>query len=352
MALKKGVCKNFSNCTLADKDEIQEVDSSEFICKECGKPLDEIIENPGSPRILTYIIIAIILIGGGVGAYLGFFRSADDPLQPLPDPDLSNPNPHAVALSLNKTILNLDAGSCDSLVATYSTTPSDVDSTVSLSFSSNDTNVVQIDHNGLVKAISKGEATIYVIAQMEVGVADTAMVNVNVSEKNEIATTQPEPMGTKKSIISDDNSADRRHANNSTKTDIKQPHERKKPTRNIVTPNEHSANDYANNSSNEIEKHYREWYMWKGNYVDGKEHGKGILIVKQSYIIDLCNHGSDEILVYPGDTIIAQFDHGKLCGGRIDYRDGSRIIFDTNSVKWVSHSSGSFGFRNGKFYSK
>ena len=286
MALKKGVCKNFSNCTLADKDEIQEVDSSEFICKECGKPLDELSSGSGGsgsgrggygPRILTYIIIALILIGGGVGAYFGLYRAEDDHSQPLLAPDLSNPNPHAVALSLNKTILNLDAGSCDSLVATYSTTPSDVDSTVSLSFSSNDTNVVQIDHNGLVKAISKGEATICVIAQMEVGVADTAIVNVSVNEKNEIVTSRPNPVVTSK-------------------------------------PKEFD----------------RGWYTWDGDYSNGKEHGKGTMVVKQTYTIDLSDITGSKITVYPGEVIIAMFEHGQLRGGDIIHKDGSSTTFVNN----------------------
>ena len=42
MALKKGVCKNFDNCDLADKQEIQGVESTEFKCSECGKDLHEI----------------------------------------------------------------------------------------------------------------------------------------------------------------------------------------------------------------------------------------------------------------------------------------------------------------------
>ena len=39
MALVKGICKNFGECDLADNKEIQEVDKTNFVCEECGKPL-------------------------------------------------------------------------------------------------------------------------------------------------------------------------------------------------------------------------------------------------------------------------------------------------------------------------
>ena len=39
MAIKKGVCKNYGECDLADERKIQEVDSADFVCEECGRPL-------------------------------------------------------------------------------------------------------------------------------------------------------------------------------------------------------------------------------------------------------------------------------------------------------------------------
>ena len=42
MALVKGVCKNFGECDLADNKEVQEVDKTNFVCEECGKPLHPI----------------------------------------------------------------------------------------------------------------------------------------------------------------------------------------------------------------------------------------------------------------------------------------------------------------------
>lgn len=41
MALKKGICKNFGECSLADDKIVQEVDSTNFVCEECGSSLYE-----------------------------------------------------------------------------------------------------------------------------------------------------------------------------------------------------------------------------------------------------------------------------------------------------------------------
>lgn len=44
MATKKGKCTNIDGCDKAFNNEIQEVDSMNFVCEECGKPLVEIKE--------------------------------------------------------------------------------------------------------------------------------------------------------------------------------------------------------------------------------------------------------------------------------------------------------------------
>ena len=78
MALKKGVCKNFENCTLADNQEIQEVDSSEFRCTECGKPLFELDSKPPKhfPQWAKILIAVIALVGLVTGGFF-LFKSCD-----------------------------------------------------------------------------------------------------------------------------------------------------------------------------------------------------------------------------------------------------------------------------------
>ena len=77
MAKIKGICKNFDNCTKADANEVQEVKSTEFVCAECGKPLEEVYgsgpgtsTDPNGGKKLPLIIGgAVILAGLGAGGY-------------------------------------------------------------------------------------------------------------------------------------------------------------------------------------------------------------------------------------------------------------------------------------------
>ena len=79
MAKKKGICRNFDNCDLADNHEIQEVESTEFFCEECGKPLYEVTSGKGGggkkklktlPMIIGGVVVllaigAAVIFGGG-----------------------------------------------------------------------------------------------------------------------------------------------------------------------------------------------------------------------------------------------------------------------------------------------
>lgn len=80
MALKKGICKNYDNCSLADSGEIQETDPTEFKCSECGKDLHEIKDGPGPGTKLPLIIggAAAVLIGLGGGGYFLFSGNKPD----------------------------------------------------------------------------------------------------------------------------------------------------------------------------------------------------------------------------------------------------------------------------------
>lgn len=182
MALKKGVCKNFENCTLADNNEIQEVDSSEFRCAECGKELYEYKEpEPPFPlKLILIIVAALLLIGGGVWAYFGLIK--DRPLKPE----------ESVSLSLNKEIISLYVGESDTLKATVYSQPEDA--IVSVSFTTDNSNVINLGNDGAVKAIDQGEASIIVIAQIESGIADTSWVKVSIYGKTDTVDKIP-PVG-------------------------------------------------------------------------------------------------------------------------------------------------------------
>ena len=175
MALKKGICKNYGNCHLADNVEIQEVDSSEFICTnpDCGKELYE-YKGPGpSPfplKLFLIIVTALLLIGGGVWTY---FRLI---------PKESGGKKESVSLSLNKEKISLYVGESETLKATVQSQSEDKN--VSLFFTSDNENVVQVDRNGTILAVSKGEANITVVAQMETGIADTAIAKIIVQKES------------------------------------------------------------------------------------------------------------------------------------------------------------------------
>lgn len=81
MAKVKGICKNYDNCSLADKDVIQEVESTEFVCAECGKPLYEAggkgPKPPIPPKWLKIAIAVLIIAGLATGGYF-LFRSCSN----------------------------------------------------------------------------------------------------------------------------------------------------------------------------------------------------------------------------------------------------------------------------------
>ena len=79
MALIKGICKNFGECDLADNKEVQEVEKSNFVCEECGKPLHSIGNTAGGGRtddgpnksfLGIFIAVLVLLGGGGAGVWM------------------------------------------------------------------------------------------------------------------------------------------------------------------------------------------------------------------------------------------------------------------------------------------
>lgn len=77
MAKLKGICKNIDGCDLAADKTEQEAEKSNFVCSECGKPLTQVGkptktggDGPNKKPIIL-IIAALIIIGGGIGAWFG-----------------------------------------------------------------------------------------------------------------------------------------------------------------------------------------------------------------------------------------------------------------------------------------
>ena len=155
MAIKKGVCKNYGECDLADERKIQEVDSADFVCEECGRPLSECeggnkkttAPNP-KKKFLIAGIAGLAVIGGGIAAIFGL--SGKD-----------TPNGGTIKdVSLSKSQDSLTVGYNDTLKALVS--PIGVTST--LKWASSDTTVLKVE-NGIVTAVGEGNAKIGVQVQ-------------------------------------------------------------------------------------------------------------------------------------------------------------------------------------------
>lgn len=178
--LKKGKCVNIGlPCSKALKKEIQEVDSLNFICPECGQPLVEVVDAGGNkdqkgtnepknqrdsirkPRktfLQKYgkvigIGVGVLAIAGGAIALLG--GKSDVP--PVP------PEPKGITLSKSNGILTV--GNRDTLSAEVSPE----ESSYTLFWASSNTDVLTVE-NGVVTAVGEG----------------TASVGVRVQENNEI----------------------------------------------------------------------------------------------------------------------------------------------------------------------
>ena len=84
MAKIKGVCHNYEGCDMASEKVVQEVEKSNFVCQECGKPLYP-VKQPPQPwwkkhqRELT-LGAGVLIIGGGItGGILAFSGAKEEP---------------------------------------------------------------------------------------------------------------------------------------------------------------------------------------------------------------------------------------------------------------------------------
>lgn len=161
MALVKGVCKNFGECDLADNKEVQEVDKTNFVCEECGKPLHPIDggvtgtgNGKGPNKKLIGIIAATVLgvgaIGGGIYAWTHGNTDKSDSTVEKPKAELT----------LNHTSVNLRVGESDTLIATI--TPAD-DKVSFIWQASKKSSAVEVT-NGIVTAKEVGESKVQVKA--------------------------------------------------------------------------------------------------------------------------------------------------------------------------------------------
>lgn len=178
MAIKKGICKNYGECDIADSKNpvVQEADSSNFVCECCGAPLYECAKTPPpSTSPLKKILIGVAgaaVLGGGAGYFL---------LQ-----DGSDKQPKAEAISLSRSSHELITGLQDTLQAKISPEGS----TATLRWATSDSSVITVA-NGIVTAVAPGKAKIGV--QIVENKKLKAFCEYTILPKGETPPTPPTP---------------------------------------------------------------------------------------------------------------------------------------------------------------
>lgn len=167
-----GRCTNTSGkndgtpCSKCQNKEIQAIRvSKDFICEECGEPLQKVDYKPPVKLPIIAIIIALSVIGCVVSAWFILCGLSEK---------------ESISITLNTDTLNLNVGDSISLEAIISTRPENAD--VLVSFMSDNDNVAHVGDNGTLLAISKGEAFITIVVKMEPGITDTVSAHVFVKE--------------------------------------------------------------------------------------------------------------------------------------------------------------------------
>ncbi len=188
---RNGKCINFGNCAKADRQEIIELDITEdFLCPECNGDLEETIIKPAGPnKLLIGIIAAVVVFGGGIGAYFAM-NSGKKEIKPEKIEDVQAQQMILVSsLSLNKTSLDITEKGTAQL--TLGIQPDDA-TNKSVEWSSSDASVATVDEKGMVTAVKEGAAVVSVQATDESNQKASCSVTVNKGGK---VSERPQPQG-------------------------------------------------------------------------------------------------------------------------------------------------------------
>ena len=160
MAKKQGICKNYDGpCSLAVNKTIQEVESTQFVCEECGSELYELpfknkkrsakgkAQNSGTLTAAAIIIAAVLAIG----AVCYFLIPAVKGSRTVP----------VEAVAVTPDSVKLKEGETAKLNATVSPEDAEYDELV---WSSQDETIVTVDQTGEIKGIKAGKAMVYATA--------------------------------------------------------------------------------------------------------------------------------------------------------------------------------------------
>lgn len=279
MALVKGICKNFGECDLADNKEIQEVEKSNFVCEECGKPLHPIEKSgktastgPGNKKLIIAIVAGILGLGV-IGGIIYAFTGGDD------SKEGKKPEDSEKVLTLNHYEKELSVGSNDTLVAMIK--PEGAEAT--LLWKASKTGILEVK-DGIVKAIKAGEGKVRL--QAIIG-ADTLQAICKYTVKED----------TLKTVKVDS-------------VDIKNKKDKPEPPQPEPPVGPISLG----------------WGTYDGPRSGRTPHGfGGSITVKSHHTIDLKKATGETVELAPGDKIMnVKMDNGRLRQGEIHFSDGRR----------------------------
>lgn len=162
MAKKKGICKNYDgDCTLCNEKIIQEAESDNFVCEECGSKLTEVSDIPPKNSVPSKTLLATLsLVIIGVIAFCIYWFFSDNSIK-------------VSDLKVLQTDYTLNVG--DSTTVAVEVIPKEA-TDKNIVWSSSNPMVATVE-NGIVKAVDYGKAVIK--AKSKNGEAETS-INITV----------------------------------------------------------------------------------------------------------------------------------------------------------------------------
>lgn len=328
--MAKGTCTNITNCTKASNQEIQEVDGSNFVCKECGKPLvptdatmtdDDNEGGGGRDRKKLFIIIGCVLAVCVVGLvfWLWFGR----------DPGNQGKEPKPTGISLVQKEISIAEGGTETLQVQLE--PSDAKA--ELRWASKDSKIATVE-NGVVTGVAAGvtQVGVQVVDNKELKDLCTVTVTQGVTYSISISGDKTIKPGntsklkatvipadeTKKLIWNSNNPSIATVSADGTVTGISE------GLANITAQLEGTSATSSftitvKNGSGPIHLPYG---TYTGETKNGKPHGKGKLVFTQTHV--LSPYDMDKITAQPGESYQGQFVNGYPTIGAIFNADGTR----------------------------